>query len=795
MRRKLFTISIMQLAVSLACISFNYYVSAFIFGICVLYLISRLGFKNAILPVTIFFVATIFVWNGNFVAEKNEKSVSEIPTDKKIQMRGTVLSRDIVESSLESRENYAKIIIKDSNVGVNVLINLYSENFEEIKVGDFVEVYGKFETPQTARNPRCFDYKEYLNSKEIFLVGSSERIRVLGQTQGLRYSVYRYTERVRDIIFSDIANRGSSVIGLVRGVVLGDKTGLDEEVYDNFRLFGTAHVLAVSGLHIGILLTLYRRIYRVRPSVHLTILIIIILMFYGTLTRWSPSVLRAVLMSLIYIASQGFSRDPDLLTSLGLTSIISICLNPSMISSLGFQMSYLAILGIGFISPIIIRKLESLISSKYGDVLKPQNINAIAMGISVYTSVQIVVVPFILQEFNYISPLGFLLNLPVTILAGLIVTFSIISIFLIALGDGIGYIAQVNANFLIANHLISRFCLILILILKKIRYIIDMIVWGFGKGMMEIHNLAAGCLKPSYDFISPGKAITYTFIVAILLSFSETFYIDLKRKNLSRIAGYFVVLIFIFATVSTIDKIPFDKANIVMVDVGQGDCMHVRSNSGINMMFDGGGSRNKNIGKLILKPYLLKNRIGSLDLAGITHEDTDHSKGIKDLTKVYKINNLVEGAYAGELADGSGIKVRVLWPIDDGEGESGTDNEKSSVFRIDVDGVSVLVTGDIGVETEKELIEKYKGSDLLKVDVLKVGHHGSKYSTSEEFLKVVNPQVALIGVGKNNYGHPSPSVIDKLHKNDIILYRTDVNGAIGLWREGKRLKVCTMLRE
>ena len=137
----------------------------------------------------------------------------------------------------------------------------------------------------------------------------------------------------------------------------------------------------------------------------------------------------------------------------------------------------------------------------------------------------------------------------------------------------------------------------------------------------------------------------------------------------------------------------------------------------------------------------------------------------------------------------------MLWPIDDGEGESGTDNEKSSVFRIDVDGVSVLVTGDIGVETEKELIEKYKGSDLLKVDVLKVGHHGSKYSTSEEFLKVVNPQVALIGVGKNNYGHPSPSVIDKLHKNDIILYRTDVNGAIGLWREGKRLKVCTMLRE
>lgn len=106
-----------------------------------------------------------------------------------------------------------------------------------------------------------------------------------------------------------------------------------------------------------------------------------------------------------------------------------------------------------------------------------------------------------------------------------------------------------------------------------------------------------------------------------------------------------------------------------------------------------------------------------------------------------------------------------------------------------------MVTGDIGIETEKKLIKKYNGSDMLKVDVLKIGHHGSKYSTSDEFLKAVNPKIALIGVGKNNYGHPSPSVIDKLKKNDIILYRTDVHGAIGLWKESNRIRICTMLRE
>ena len=785
----------MQLLVNLTCLCFNYYISAFSFGIGVLYLIYRLGFRKAILPIIIFFIASIFIWNGYFVVENTEKLVSKIPQNQKIEIRGTVISKDIVESSIGGRESYAKIILENCNIGVNVLVNVYSNTSRELKVGDFVEAYGKFESPKTARNPRCFNYKEYLNSKGIFLLGSSERVRVLGKTKELKFSLYRYTDHIRDIIFSDVANRGSSVIGLVRGVVLGDKTGLDEEVYDNFRMFGTAHVLAVSGLHVGILLTLYRRIYRTRPNIYLTFLIIIVLIFYGTLTRWSPSVLRAVMMSLVYIASQVLSRDADLLTSLGITSIISTCINPLVISSLGFQMSYLAILGIGFISPIITRKIESIISLKFGDFLKPQSINTIAMGISIYISVQILLVPYILQNFNYISPLGFLLNLPVTILAGLIVTFSIISIFFVTLGDGLCYIAQINAHFLIENQLITRFWLILILILKKIRYLIDVIIWGLGKMMMEMHSFAAEHLKASYDFISSGSAITYTFIIAILLFFSESFYIALKRKNMTRIAVYFVVLIFIFVSVSVMDRTPFDKANIVMVDVGQGDCMHVRSNSGINMIFDGGGSRNKNIGKLILKPYLLQNRIGSLDLAGITHEDIDHSKGVHELNKIYRINNLVEGAYAGEIAEGSGVKVKVLWPIDDGEGESGEDNERSSVFRVDVEGISVLVTGDIGVETEKKLIEKYKNSDLLKVDVLKVGHHGSKYSTSDDFLKAVNPQVALIGVGKNNYGHPSPSVIDKLHKNDIILYRTDVNGAIGLWKEGKKLKICTMLRE
>ena len=788
----------MHAIVVYSCINFDYYVSAFVFCVCALifiYLLYNSGIKNAIIPLIIFLIAAILAWSGCFTAEKNEKSASNIPTDKKIHMKGTIISKDIMESSFEEGKNYAKLILENNDKGGNIQVNLYSKDISKLNIGDYIEVYGNFETPKTSRNPRSFNYKKHLNSRGIFLLGNCESFRIIGASQGIRFFIYQYIDHVRDVIFSDAPGSRGEVNGLLRGVVLGDKTGIGEEVYDNFRMFGTAHVLAVSGLHVGILLTLYRRIYRSRPSVLLTFMIIIVLIFYGTLTRWSPSVLRAVLMSLIYIFSQIISRDADLLTSLGITSMISLSLNPLVISSLGFQMSYLAILGIGFISPTLTERIEIMISSKFGDVLNSQNINNLSKGMAIYISVQIVVMPYILQEFNYISPLGFLLNLPVTVLAGLIVTLSIASIFLIILVDAFDFIVRFKACCFVENYLISKICLSLFSILQKIRCLIDMVIWGLGKMMMDIHSFSAEHIKTSFDFISPGKAITYTFIVAILLFFSETFYIALKRKKLRRIAVYFVVLIFIFATVSVLDKTPFDKANIVMVDVGQGDCVHVRSNGGINMMFDGGGSRNKNIGKLILKPYLLQNRVAALDLAAITHEDNDHSKGIKELDNIYRIKSLVEGAYAGELAVGSEIRVRVLWPFEDDDVKSGTDNEGSSVFRVDVDGISILVTGDIGVETEKKIIEKYKGRDILNVDVLKVGHHGSKYSTSDEFLKAVNPKVALIGVGKNKYGHPSPSVIDKLRKNDIILYRTDVSGAIGLWKEGNRIRICTMLRE
>ena len=220
-----------------------------------------------------------------------------------------------------------------------------------------------------------------------------------------------------------------------------------------------------------------------------------------------------------------------------------------------------------------------------------------------------------------------------------------------------------------------------------------------------------------------------------------------------------------------------------MVDVGQGDCLHVKSKDNRNIIFDGGGRTEYNVGEKILKPYFLHNGKSRLEGAFVTHLHTDHYKGIEELNRCFKIGKVIyKGRRGDKYSIGKGVFVEILWPekqdftIDD-------ENENSLIFKVTVDGTSILVTGDIGKDGEARLIERYRGTGILKCDILKIPHHGSKYSSSDEFLKETDPKIAIIGVGKNNYGHPSDEVIEKLHQKGIITYRTDHHGAVGVIKE------------
>ena len=244
-------------------------------------------------------------------------------------------------------------------------------------------------------------------------------------------------------------------------------------------------------------------------------------------------------------------------------------------------------------------------------------------------------------------------------------------------------------------------------------------------------------------------------------------------------------------------KNKFNQTKIYFVDVGQGDCTVIITQGNKKIIIDGGGNNTENssydVGESVLFPYLLDRRINSLDYVIISHFDSDHYKGLEYVIKNIKVKTVIipkqfeeSDNYADfiEIAKDKKIKVIevtagqrimldkevemcVLWPIEDYIKENAINNN-SIVFKIYFENFSMLFTGDIEEEAEKQIISRYKdikynGENILKSDILKVAHHGSKSSSIQEFVELVKPEIALIGVGKNNnFGHPNGDVINRL---------------------------------
>jgi competence protein ComEC len=241
--------------------------------------------------------------------------------------------------------------------------------------------------------------------------------------------------------------------------------------------------------------------------------------------------------------------------------------------------------------------------------------------------------------------------------------------------------------------------------------------------------------------------------------------------------------------------------------VGQGDCLHVRTPDGKNYLVDGGGAVDYDVGKNVLYEYLMKNGIGKLDGVFVTHLHTDHMKGITELSHLMPVGNIfLSNAYRGRedeflrecgkgAADvdflsrgdsvslngrGGGVIAKILYPQSNAGSESGEveidENESSLMIKLDYEGVTALMTADLGFTAEESILAD--GTEDLSADILKVGHHGSKYSTSDEFLAAVAPGVAVIQCGRNTFGHPTAETLEKLRANDIMVRRNDIDGAV-----------------
>ena len=599
------------------------------------------------------------------------------------------------------------------------------------------------EIPQGRRNPGCFDYALYLKSQGIFFQCSADKLEISEEYANVydRISAWLIEKRYG---FTERLNPASK--GLVSGVLFGDTSALSEDTYEDFRNNGTAHVLAVSGLHVGILYSMYRKIFGNSRSLAAAFCLLVLLAAYGTISMWTPSVIRAGMMICLHTAAQLLDLRYDMATGVSTVALLLILMNPYVIFSTGFQMSFLAVSSICFITPVLSAKLPDGIATAL----------AVNLGLLFYQ----------MYQFNYVSLVSLLVNIPVIYLAGILVPAALAAFFLFA---SVSYVPD------ILNTILDSLCF-------------------FTVKLNDFSTLGG---HGSCDVVSPPLWVVFSAYFLLFFLLSEQNLVFRHRRRIGVIGNAVVLGIIGSIFLSDLFVSPVSNADLVFVDVGQGDCIHIKDGRR-DVLIDGGGSWSYNVGKETLKPYLLKNGAGNVDLAMATHLHMDHYKGLEELAEFYPVRQTRTGLTGGEVVRISErVWIETLWPLEIDSSEGQESNETCSVFMIHYDDWKILITGDLDEAGELKMVEYYEETGMkerLKANILKVGHHGSATSTSDIFLDAVAPEIAVFQVGAhNNYGHPSDITVEKIQKRGIMIRRNDYNGAIGFSFQDDRIDTCSVI--
>lgn len=646
-------------------------------------------------------------------------------------------------------------------------------------VGIKVKTGIELKRPELNRFPRGFNYREYLMSRGIRYSAyvDVQNFEIIDKSYGrggdIKKCIYEARERFKDCLYKNMPAREA---GLVFAMIAGDKAGIDEDTQKSFRANTTAHVLAISGLHIGIIYLAISKLWRLKKKNVYTAVVVALLLFYVMLSGFAASTIRAFIIVIFHLISTRFYRAFDLLNVSFAVLLILAVIKPLMIMDIGFQMSFLAIITIA----VVARRFY-----------KFKELGSLA-GVQLGTS------PFTQSVFNFFNPFGFLANFPVVFLAGFVVVGGML--LLILMPFNIFIITKVITSFL---HAVCK-------------VLLAMNDWFYAGG------------KFSYVVASPSMFFLVSYYGAIFFFSSEIFAVWKSRKRIRKIAAM-IMCIFICAAFMNGVTDFYRKEAITFLDVGQGDCTHIRTACGKNILIDGGGEMSRDIGNSVLKPYLLKSGTKTIDLAVLTHLHRDHYDGLFEIARQGMVKKLVVTAYHKNKEDliakaakmdkedivflnapqkiniDRGVNMSLIYPEEvvvkksdersdeknntykQGSGGDiskvlqmgSSENENSFVIKLSFNGIKLLFTGDAGADTEKAI-----QNEALKSDILKVGHHGSRYSSTDEFLAKVAAKIAVIQVGKNMYGHPSKDTLHRLKNIGAMVYRNDTMGTVVIARKG-----------
>ena len=689
--------------------------------LCIFWLIK----KDKKIIILLVFVILSFIYIDILENEYNRIE------NKQIEEKAVIIS-DIQEK--EYKYIYEAKFLKNNK---KVLISIKkSQQIDKINYGDLIYLEGKLEIPKIATNYKGFDYRQYLKTKKIQGIVIADNVKIL-KAKYKNNLIYQMQKKIKVIIKEKLPSETGD---LLLAILLGDKKDLSEQIQINFKNSNLSHMLAVSGAHVSYIIIglTYITQNSIMGKRKARVFCIFFLIIFMAITNFTPSVTRACIMAILTLVSEILYKKADIYTNISISALIILLYNPYSLLDLGFQLSFGGTIGIVIFMRFIKKKQE-----------EPKLLNYIKQMALVSICANIIIIPIIMNNFNTVS-LTFLVSniLASPILAIIVIVgFSIIIISIIShsLSNLLVFWLNPILNLLIK---ISSFC-------SKLPFAKILVVTPY------IFNI-----------------IFYYTIILYLVNYNELKQF-IKKETVILLSIILILSNFIFYILPQDLKIYF-------IDVGQGDSTLIVTPSKKTILIDGGGSESFDVGEKVLLPYLLDRRIRKIDYIMISHFDTDHCKGIFTVIENLKVKNIIISKQAEKSENykkfkeivankkiniilvkaGDKIKIdkyiyfKILFPTEKLIMQNPLNNN-SIVSQLNYKSFKMLFTGDIEEIAEKEILNLQK--DKLKSTILKVAHHGSNTSSTQEFINSVKPELALIGVGKNNtFGHPSECVVEKL---------------------------------
>ena len=660
-------------------------------------------------------------------------------------------------------------------------VDIDLSELSSILYGRKISCTGSFEAFDGELNPGQFDADAYYKNEGYTGILDAKDIRLVKEEESFSPDIYLHR---LNLAISDKYKKilGDKNAGSLSAMVLGDKRGLDEEIKELYQENSISHLLSISGLHISLLggaVFLFLRRLKVSFSFPL-ITSSIILIIYGAFTGFSVSTSRAIVMMSVLFISFVIGKSYDLPSGLALAALILIVINHRAIYQSGFLLSFFAVIGIFYIMPELLYIFKVDIYHKKGII---KGLHLLLASIISSISILLATLPIILNNFYEVSLTGIILNIIVIPLMSLVVITGLLGGFVALVSETMGSFLLGITHYIL--NLYTLFCRLgdrltfLRLIIGKpykwqiVLYYLILVIVFYLLALKRRENK----LRSLKNNLSEGYNTSKRIVVTGLMTFTSFLIIAYKPREFS----------------------------INMLDIGQGDCFVVNDGNNDIYISDCGSTTVQNVGKTRLLPFLKSKGWGKVDTIFISHMDKDHVNGVNDLLKCAEITigriiisasyksdklNCAELEELKELAKmrdiklfymkkgdeivGKDISFRCIYPT--GEEDIKDQNEASIVMRMDYKGLSMLFTGDIAGSTEEKIIDS-TGKDILDCDILKVCHHGSKNSSTDDFLKKVNPKLYLISCGlMNRYGHPHRDALSRMTEEGGRILRTDHMG-------------------